>query len=129
MIKQKEFKCPTSDPVRVLSHDGNIISWVYPEWTTIREELWRDAYSKGCISKDMSMIGADPFQAAAVEEAKEKAFEAQVKETMARLIEEGDPEDLDAKGRPKVDVIGDIVGSVPTAYMRNRLFVELTGSK
>jgi hypothetical protein len=127
MVKYKEFKAPTQEPVRVMSHDGYFIEWVYPEWTQIQEACWKDAYANGCISIDMSRIGADPLQAVAQEEAREKAFEAQVREVMKRLMTEGDPEDLDAKGRPKVDVIGEEIGSVPTAYLRNKIYAELMG--
>jgi hypothetical protein len=126
MIKRKEFKSPTQEPVRVLSQNGMIISWVYPEWTDVREELWRDAYSKGCVSKDMNRVGLDPLDGIAHQQAMEKAFNDRVLEVMKELIEEGDPDKLDALGRPKVEVIDEIIGERPTASLRNKLFLKLT---
>jgi hypothetical protein len=125
MHKMKEFKTPTQEPVRVMSPDGMVISWVYPEWRPIQESLWASAYSQGCISKDMSRIGADPVHAVALEKAKEAAFRDQVKKTMIEIMEEGDPEQMDAYGKPKVDVIGDIIGTYPTGALRNEIFKEI----
>lgn len=129
MIKYKEFKSPTKEPVRVVSDNLNYISIIYPDWTNIREELWKPAYAEGCISKDMNRIGADPIEAIAAENAKIKAFEARVKEVMIQMIEEGDPENLDAKGQPKVDVIGYEIGTIPSASLRNRLFKEIENER
>ena len=129
MHKYKEFKTPTNEPVRCISDDLNMIDWIYPTWTNTPEPLWKSAYSQGCISKDIAMIGADPEHAIAAMKAKEVAYEARLKEVMIELIEEGEPENLDAQGRPKVSVLGDIVGNIPTAYLRNRLFAEITNDR
>lgn len=129
MVKQKEFKSPTQEPVRLISDNLMFISWVQPTWTLLREELWKAAYAEGCISKDMNKIGADPTQAIAVMQAQEKAYEAKVKETMISILEEGDLEAIDAQGRPRVDVIGEIVGTIPSASLRNRLFKEINNER
>jgi hypothetical protein len=129
MVKYKEFKSPTKESVRVVSENTLYISLVHPDWTPLREELWKPAYAEGCISKDMNRIGADPIEAIAAENAKIKAFEARVKEVMVRMVEEGDPEFLDAKGQPKVDAIGYEIGTLPSASLRNRLFKEIENER
>ena len=123
--KLKEFKSPTAKPVRVLSENTLFIDWVYPEWTPIREELWKDAYSNGCISKDMNRVGMDPVQAVAHMQAQELAFENKVIEVMRQIIEDGDYEKMDAQGRPLTTEIGRIIGKIPSASLRNKLFGKI----
>jgi hypothetical protein len=123
-IKLKEFKTPTEKPVRVVSDCTRFIDWIYPEWTPIREELWKGAYSQGCISKDMNVVGMDPLQAVAHMQAQEVAFTGRVLEVMKDLIEEGNPDKLDAAGRPLTNAIGDILGKAPSASLRNRLYTQ-----
>lgn len=125
-IKLKEFKTPTEKPVRIVSDNTLFIDWVYPEWTPIREELWKGAYSQGCISKDMNTVGMDPLQAVAHMQAQEKAFEAKVLEVMIDIIEEGDPDKIDASGKPLTSAIGQVVGKQPSASLRNRLYAQAT---
>lgn len=125
MIKYKEFKTPTNQPIRVMSDDGFIIAWVYPEWRELDERLWRSALSQGCISKDMNRIGATPGEAIAVLEAQEKAFFEGVKETIRRLVDENDPETLDVHGKPKIPVLTQIIGEPIKASLRDKIYEEI----
>lgn len=125
MLKFKEFKTPTDNPVRVLSEDGNIISMVYPDWTMLREEVWRDAYANGCVSRDMSRLGVDPTESIANIKAQEIAFEENLERIMRELIEEGDPDKLDAVGRPLIPVLTRELGESPSAALRNSLFKKI----
>ena len=125
MLKFKEFKAPTDNPVRVLSEDGNIISMVYPDWTMLREEVWRDAYANGCVSRDMSRLGVDPTESIANIKAQEIAFEENLERIMRELIEEGDPDKLDAVGRPLIPVLTRELGESPSAALRNSLFKKI----
>lgn len=125
MLKLKEFRSPGKQEVRVISDDFYHSAIVTPDWAPIREELWKDAYSKGCVSKDMAVLGLSEEQTLAVMKAKEIRFEDRVKEVMIQLIEMGDPETLDASGRPTTSAIGDIIGKVPSAQLRNALYKEI----
>jgi hypothetical protein len=123
--KLKEFRSAGKEPVRVISDDFYHSAIITADWQPIREELWKDAYSKGCVSKDMAVLGLSEEQTLAVLKAKEIRFEDRVKEVMIQILEEGDPESLDASGRPKINVIGDIIGKVPSAQLRNALYKEI----
>ena len=127
-MKYKEFKSPTDQPTRVSSEDYRV-DWVYPEWTMLQERFWKSAYSEGCISKDMNRVGINPMEAIANLEAQEKAFEEQVYKTMQEILEEGDLEKIDASGKPKVSAIGEVIGMVPEATLRNRLFKRLINDR
>lgn len=125
MLKLKEFRSPGKQEVRVISDDFYHSAIVTSDWAPIREELWKDAYSKGCVSKDMAVLGLSEEQTLAVMKAKEIRFEDRVKEVMIQLLEMGDPETLDASGRPTTSAIGDIIGKVPSAQLRNALYKEI----
>ncbi len=96
--KLKEFRSAGKEPVRVISDDFYHSAIITADWQPIREELWKDAYSKGCVSKDMAVLGLSEEQTLAVLKAKEIRFEDRVKEVMIQILEEGDPESLDASG-------------------------------
>lgn len=121
-IKYKRFKSPSNEPIRVLSPDGMVISWVFPEWIELREEVWADAYSKGCISDDMNRVGMNPLEAIANMKAHEIAYEAQVKKAIEEILDTGDPADFDGLGKPKLTSISAIVGTQPTAAQRDKAF-------
>jgi carboxyl-terminal processing protease len=42
------------------------------------------------------------------------------------LIEEGDPDKLDASGKPLTSAIGQVIGKQPSATLRNRLYIQAT---
>lgn len=121
----KEFQSPTKEPVKVFG--TNIVhSWLIgPEWTYIREDGWSNAYAAGCISKDMQTRGLSKEQAVASVRNDEINYSEQVTEAMRDIMEEGDPDKLDAGGKPTTLAIGDVVSRVPSAQMRNALFKKI----
>ena len=121
----KEFKAPTDQEVKVWSDDFSGCTIIGTDWTPVREDQWKAAYSEGCISKDMAVKGFNQEQTLAVLKHEEKVFEQKMMEEMKKLIEEGDPEKLDAAGRPKIPVLGDILGRIPTAKKRNEIYNKL----
>lgn len=125
MIKYKEFRSVTNDSVRVQSDDGFIIAVVGQEWRNLREELWRDAYSKGCISKDMARVGITPDEAVASVIAEGQAKEEAVRKAMLQILENGDPKDVDSLGRPKISAIKEITGEAPSSVLRDKIIKEI----
>jgi len=121
-LRVKEFKAPTDIPVKVWSDDFIGSTFIQKEWTPVREDQWKAAYSQGCISKDMAVKGFDAETTLAVVKHEEKIYEEKVMDAMRQLIDEGDPDKLDGTGRPKVEFIGEIVGRHPTAKLRNQLY-------
>lgn len=118
----KEFKSPTEKSVRVFSDDFFHSALVENTWTPIREDLWKAAYSAGCISKDMMLRGINKEEALASIKHEELLFEDQVIKAMEEILELGDPDTIDASGRPKVQAIAERVGRTPTQAMRTALF-------
>lgn len=125
MIKYKEFRSVTEDSARVESEDGFIIAIVGKEWRNLREELWKDAYSKGCISKDMAQVGVTPDQAVASVVSKAQAIEEATRKAILQILENGDPNDVDSLGRPKISAIKAIVGESPTTVLRDKIIKEI----
>lgn len=129
-IKYKKFKAPGSEPVRVVSPDFMVISWVSPdEWIELREEVWQDAYSQGCISDDMNRVGVNPLEAVAALKAQEIAYEDQVRKAIKQMLDDGDPSNFDGAGKPKIQVIADIIGTSPAATLRDKIFKEFKEPK
>jgi hypothetical protein len=122
MIKRKEFRAPTEKPVKIWSDDLFHSAYITDEWQLLREDLWRAAYAEGCISKDMAVKGFDKEQTLAAIKMEEVKYEEQVEKIIRELIEEGDIHKLDSLGRPKVHVIGDQLGRIPTAQLRDKIF-------
>ena len=125
MAQVKEFRSPSKDPVKVFSEDFFHSALIEQTGTRIREELWTDAYSKGCLSSDMAGKGYSVEQTLAAIKQEELNFEEQVLNAIKQLVEEGDPEKLDATGKPTIDAIGDVVGRKPTAPVRNALYKKV----
>lgn len=125
----KEFQSPTAKPVKVFG--SNIMhSWlITQEWTQVREDGWSNAYAAGCISRDMQVRGLNKEQAIAAVRNEQINYGEQVKEAMEQIIEEGDPDKLDANGKPKTDAIGLTVSSVPSAQMRNAIWKKIQREK
>lgn len=126
-VNIKEFRSPTDKPVKVFSEDFIHSAIIENTWGPLREECWKAAYSEGCVSKDMAVKGLDVDQTLAAIKQEEKNFEDQVLESMAKIIELGNPEDLDNAGRPKVEIIGNTTGRIPSATLRNKLYKKLVG--
>ena len=124
-VKLKEFRSPSEEPVRVVSDDFRFIAYVESKWGNLREECWRDAYSKGCVSKDMAVKGMSEEQTLAAMKAEEVQEREEYKKVMVELINEGDPEKLDANGKPKISAIADVLGVAPLQKLRNEIFKEI----
>lgn len=127
MTKEKDFKAPTSTPVKVWSPDFLHSALIGDTWTPIREDLWSAAYGGGCISRDMIANGYSQEQAVATMKREEITFEENVREVMKEIMEIGDPDMVDAAGRPKVQAIGERTLKIPSSQLRNKLFNELKG--
>lgn len=127
MPKIKDFRAPSKTAVKVFSDDFFHSAIIVDTWTPLREEMWKTAYSEGCVSKDMSTKGFDKDQTLAAIKQEEIIFQEEVKKVMEEIMNLGDPELLDVSGKPKIDAIGSRLGRKPTNVIRNRLFKELIG--
>lgn len=120
--KVKEFKAPKGE-TRKLWSDNTLHSAVVEDtWTSIREELWKPAYSEGCISKDMMAKGFDKEQTLAAMRVEKQEQEARLILAMEDVIALGDPTLMDASGRPTLPALGKVLDFIPSVAQRNKAF-------
>ena len=123
--KLKEFKAPEGQSIKVWSEDTLHSAIINDTWGTLREELWKPAYSEGCISKDMMAKGFDKEQTLAAIRAEKHEKDARTILAMEEVIALGDPGLLDASGRPTLPALGKRLDFVPSQTDRNRLFKQM----
>ena len=97
-------------PVRIASRAGHVVI-VTPEGSFVPDSLVPEALSRGCVPVSQTEVAAEPQApsalSAAVESPAEKPSDRliQIRDAVAKLIENNDPADFTATGVPRVAAV------------------------
>ena len=110
-------------PVRIASRTGHVVV-VTPEGSFVPDVLVPEAFSRGCVLANdapAASAAAEPSAPSALSAAVEKPAEPpserllQIREAVAKLIENNDPADFTATGIPRVAAVRRVVDDSVTS--------------
>ena len=125
----KRFKSTTGKPVRISLLDGHTII-IGTEWMDVHQRFHAQAYAGQCISEDMvknaALDGVDP---AVVNTLNNVALQKnEVESAIRKLVADNALEAFDAKGKPKSNILTDMVGFRVTNAVRDEVWYKVQES-
>lgn len=125
-MENKRFKSMTGEEVRLAQVTGHI-TIIGTEWTDVHPRFFSDAYSAGCISEDMVKSAAsDSLDPRVVNTMNNVALQKnEVESAIIKLVKENNLESFDMKGKPKSQVLTQMVNFRVSNAMRDEVWYRV----
>ena len=122
----KRFKSTTGQPVRIALTTGHV-AVIPTQWMDLHERFHSQAYANGCISEDMiKNTASDHIDPKIVNVMNNVALQKnEVADAIRTLVRANDLEAFDSKGKPKSNILTDMVGFRVTNAVRDEVWYKV----